>query len=567
MNQPTKETKAQRVERLKRELNPWDRLEDIRRFAREGYQSIPAEWLGTYFRWWGVYTQGDGGGAIGGQGGEGKAVPYFMVRIRIPNGFLRSEQLRSIATLTKRYARGVADLTVRQNIQLHWITIEALPEVLQELFNCGLTTMAACGDDTRNITGCPLAGLGADEICDASPLVLEADRLFIGDDQFYNLPRKFKISITGCRVWCSYPEINDVGLTAVTRTVGGTPEVGFALRVGGGLSTDPHLAEPLNAFVRWDQVSPVLKGVAQIFRDCSPLRDNRERARLKFLFLRNDWTAKSFLSELESRLGFRLDPAVPQISPSDIYRDHIGIYPQKQSGLCYVGAAVLRGRITAVQMQKAADLAERFADGELRTTNMQNLVIVNVPEQNAEPLAGELQSIGLRVEASSFWRGAIACTGSEFCKLAITETKSFTRWLVEELEERLPGFEQHLKLHVTGCPNSCGQHWIADIGIEGKKIKVNGSLVDAYYFCLGGSVGLHQAIARPVGYRCVAREVPDAVERLLNSYLGERHSGENLRQFFARHSDAELREMLAGELMEAVMRESSPGRVPHGIEG
>jgi sulfite reductase (ferredoxin) len=567
MNQPTKETKAQRVERLKRELNPWDRLEDIRRFAREGYQSIPAEWLGTYFRWWGVYTQGDGGGAIGGQGGEGKAVPYFMVRIRIPNGFLRSEQLRSIATLTKRYARGVADLTVRQNIQLHWITIEALPEVLQELFNCGLTTMAACGDDTRNITGCPLAGLGADEICDASPLVLEADRLFIGDDQFYNLPRKFKISITGCRVWCSYPEINDVGLTAVTRTVGGTPEVGFALRVGGGLSTDPHLAEPLNAFVRWDQVSPVLKGVAQIFRDCSPLRDNRERARLKFLFLRNDWTAESFLSELESRLGFRLDPAVPQISPSDIYRDHIGIYPQKQSGLCYVGAAVLRGRITAVQMQKAADLAERFADGELRTTNMQNLVIVNVPEQNAELLAGELQSIGLRVEASSFWRGAIACTGSEFCKLAITETKSFTRWLVEELEERLPGFEQHLKLHVTGCPNSCGQHWIADIGIEGKKIKVDGSLVDAYYFCLGGSVGLHQAIARPVGYRCVAREVPDAVERLLNSYLGERHSGENLRQFFARHSDAELREMLAGELMEAVMRESSPGRVPHGIEG
>ena len=567
MNQPTNETKAQRVERLKRELNPWDRLEDIRRFAREGYQSIPAEWLGTYFRWWGVYTQGDGGGAIGGQGGEGKAVPYFMVRIRIPNGFLRSEQLRSIATLTKRYARGVADLTVRQNIQLHWITIEALPEVLQELFNCGLTTMAACGDDTRNITGCPLAGLGADEICDASPLVLEADRLFIGDDQFYNLPRKFKISITGCRVWCSYPEINDVGLTAVTRTVGGTPEVGFALRVGGGLSTDPHLAEPLNAFVRWDQVSPVLKGVAQIFRDCSPLRDNRERARLKFLFLRNDWTAESFLSELESRLGFRLDPAMPQISPSDIYRDHIGIYPQKQSGLCYVGAAVLRGRITAVQMQKAADLAERFADGELRTTNMQNLVIVNVPEQNAELLAGELQSIGLRVEASSFWRGAIACTGSEFCKLAITETKSFTRWLVEELEERLPGFEQHLKLHVTGCPNSCGQHWIADIGIEGKKIKVDGSLVDAYYFCLGGSVGLHQAIARPVGYRCVAREVPDAVERLLNSYLGERHSGENLRQFFARHSDAELREMLAGELMEAVMRESSPGRVPHGIEG
>ena len=216
---------------------------------------------------------------------------------------------------------------------------------------------------------------------------------------------------------------------------------------------------------------------------------------------------------------------------------------------------MLRGRITAEQMHAAADLADRFAAGELRATNMQNLLIVNVPRLNAEDLAKELDGIGLRVGCSPFWRGTVACSGTEFCKLAITETKSFSRWLVEELEERLPGFDQHLKLHVTGCPNSCGQHWIADIGIDGKKMKVQGRLVDAYYFCLGGALGLHQATARPVGYRCLATEVPDAIERLLRQYLTVRQPGENLRQFFSRHTDTELREILAGAPVDAVTRD------------
>jgi sulfite reductase (ferredoxin) len=212
-------------------------------------------------------------------------------------------------------------------------------------------------------------------------------------------------------------------------------------------------------------------------------------------------------------------------------------------------------------------LADRFATGQLRTTGMQNLVVVNVPQTNVEALARELEAIGLRVGASPFWRGAIACSGTEFCKLAITETKGFTRWLAEEMEERLPEFDQELKLHVTGCPNSCGQHWIADIGIEGKKMKAGGRLVDAYYFCLGGAVGRNQAIARPVGYRCPASEVPDALERLLRHYLQERFWGENLRQFFSRHSEERLREFLAGEAVQAVARDSSPGRVPHGVDG
>ena len=561
-----KETKAQRVERLKRSMNPWEGIEEIRRFAREGFESIPAEWIGTYFRWWGVYTQGDGAGVTGGQNGEGRALQRFMVRIRIPNGMMSSRQLRTIADLTRRYANGIADFTVRQNIQLHWVTIESLPEVLEGLWQVGLNTTGACGDVVRNVTGCPVAGVDAGEIVDASPLVLEASKLLAGNSDFYNLPRKFKMSIAGCRSWCSYPEINDIGLTAITRTVGSKPEVGFSLRVAGGLSTEPYLGARLNAFVRWNQVIPVVRGIAELFRDSEVLREHRERARLKFLFLRHGWTAERFLDELHDRIGFKLDPAAEEHPPDDVYRDHVGIHAQTQSGLSYVGAVVLRGRVTADQMQSAADLAERYADGELRATSMQNLLVVNVPTIHADTLAKELDAIGLRAGGSSFSRGTVACSGTEFCKLAITETKSFSRWLVEELEERLPGFDQHLKLHVTGCPNSCGQHWIADVGIEGKKIKVSDRLVDAYYFCVGGALGLHQATARPVGYRCAATEVPDALERLLGRYLNEREGGENLRRFFARHSDTQLREFLAGDMVPAVAREL-PQNLPQSTGG
>jgi len=563
----TKETKAQRVERLKREKNPWEALEEIRGFARVGFPAIPPEWLGTYMRWWGVYTQGDGAGVLGGQNGEGKALPYFMVRIRVPNGILRASQVRAVADLSRRFGRGVADITVRQNFQLHWVTPEALPEVLETLERHGLTTLGACGDVVRNITGCPVAGLDSDEICDPSPLAFEASRLLAGNAEFYNLPRKFKVSLTGCRDWCSYPEINDVGLTAITRKVRGETETGFSLRVGGGLSTDPHLAVRLNAFVRWNQVVDAIRGVAELFRRATTLREHRERARLKFLFLREGWNADIFQNELENVLGFKFDPAEAELPPHDVYRDHIGIHPQKQEGLSFVGAAVLRGRVSAEQLQTAAELSEQFGSGDLRTTVMQNLLIVNVPHENAAPLAKELTNLGFPVQASPFVRGTIACSGTEFCKLAITETKGFSRWLTEELDERLPGFDQELKLHVTGCPNSCGQHWIADIGLEGKKLKVNGKLVDAYYFCLGGAVGALQSIARPVGYRCSAQEVPEAIERLLRHYRATREHGENLRRYFARHSNEELRQFLAGQQVDPVERDLPAAPAPHAVEG
>ncbi len=556
-----KETKAQKSERLKREKNPWEAFDEVRSFAREGRASVLPEWANFYFKWWGVYTQGDGVGATGGKGGEGVASDYFMLRIGIPNGIVSAAQLRVIGGLARKYARNLADITVRQAIQLHWLTIESLPEVVEALDAAGLSPKGACGDVVRNVTGCPLAGVAADELVDASPLADEISQLLKGNSEFYNLPRKFKISVTGCPSWCSHPEINDIGLTATEYN----GQIGYSLRVGGGLSKEPHLAVRLDAFVLPDQVVRVVRAVAEIFREQQGLRENRNEARLKYLFLKEGWTAESFLAELQSRLDFTLQPAVPEKVPDDIFRDHAGIHPQRTFGLSYVGASVLRGRMTGEQLEAAADLAERFGSGALRTTVSQNLLFIDIPNRKAAELAQELGKLGLHVEGSPFWRGAVACTGTEFCKLAITETKGFARWIVDELEERLPGFDQQLRLHVTGCPNSCGQHWIADIGIEGKKIKHEGKLIDAYYFCVGGAVGQHAAIARPVGYRCPATLVPEAIERLLRHYLADRQPEENLRAWFGRYSSDELRTDLAGEVLAPVERDLPTGRVPHEL--
>jgi sulfite reductase (ferredoxin) len=500
-------------------------------------------------------------GAVGGKAGEGLASDYFMMRVGIPNGIISSHQLRTIGGLTRKYARNLADITVRQNIQLHWLTIESLPEVVDALDAIRLSPKGACGDVVRNVTGCPLAGVAHDEIIDASPIALEIAQLLTANSDFYNLPRKFKISVSGCPTWCNYPEINDIALTAVKHN----GQVGFSVRVGGGLSNEPHLAVRLDAFLLPDQAVPVVRAIAELFRDQQVLRQSRDRARLKYLFLKEGWTPRDFLNELQSRLPFALLPGVPEEVPDETLRDHVGVHAQRQPGLSYVGASVLRGRLTGEHLEAAADLADKYGSGSLRATVSQNLLFIDIPNQNVHALVRDLGAIGLHVEASSFWRGSVACTGTEFCKLAITETKGFTRWLVDELEERIPQFDQQLRLHVTGCPNGCGQHWIADIGIEGKKIKHDGKLVDAYYFCLGGAVGRNSGISRPVGYRTPATLVPEAIARLLRKYLVTRQSEENLRAWFARHSNEELRAWLSGEELAPapVERDLPTGRVHH----
>ena len=560
-----KETKAQRAERLKIEKNPWDAWDEVREFARKGRDSVLPEWTGLYFKWWGIYTQGDGAGVTGGVGGEGKTTEYFMMRIGLPNGLLTAHQLHVIADLTEKYARGVADITTRQNIQLHWLTIEALPEVVDALTAIGLSPKGACGDVVRNVTGCPLAGLDGHELIDASPLAVEVAHKLTANPEFYNLPRKFKISITGCPLWCSYPEINDIGLTALKRTVNGVEEIGYSMRIGGGLSNEPHLAVRLNAFIPQDKAYDAIHAVCEIFREQDALRVSRTAARIKYLFMKHGWTAESMLAAIEAKLGYKFDAADEGPIADDVYRDHVGVRAQKQAGLSSIGATVLNGRLNPEQLRALAALSEKYGDGHLRATIMQNIVLVNIPNAQVQEVVQQVVALGLQVEPTVFYRGAIACTGTEFCKLAIAETKAFAKWLVGEMEERLPGFDQQMKLHVTGCTNSCGQSWIADIGLEGKKIKKDGVMVDAYYFCVGGAVGQHANIARQIGFRATAGECPEAIERLLRGYLATRAEGENLRGYFARTSNEELRAQLAGAVVEAVERDPAPGRVPASV--
>jgi sulfite reductase (ferredoxin) len=555
-----KETKAQKAERLKLAKNPWDAWEEVRQYSRQGRDTVPPEWAEFYFKWWGVYTQGDGLGVTGGKDGVGKSTEYFMMRIALPNGLLTSRQLRVVGQLTQKYARNLADISTRQNIQLHWLTLDGLVDVVDSLNQVGLGSKGACGDVMRNVTGCPLAGLDGHQLIDASPLAVEIARGLTGNPEYVNLPRKFKVTVSGCPLWCSYPEINDVALTAIRREVNGLEEIGYTLRVGGGLSTEPHLGERIPAFIPQDKAYAVVEAVLKIFKEQIELRENRTRARIKYLFMRHGWTPETMLEAIEAKLGYKLDPspAAEDTVPDDIYRDHIGITPQLQPGLSAVGVSVMGGRLSGDQLIQLADLAEEFGDGQLRATIMQNIILVNVPNARTRELVHRLSEMDLHVEVTPFWRGAIACTGTEFCKLAIAETKAFSKWLTSEMEDRLPGFDQQIKIHVTGCTNSCGQSWIADIGLEGKKIKKDGKMVDAFYFCVGGAVGKYANIARQIGYRAAAEDCPAAIENLLRAYLASRNPGEDLRAWFSRTDDENLRTHIAGAVVPAVEREPAP---------
>lgn len=531
------ETAIQKAERLKQEQNPWNELPRLLASFRRGAAAIDSDDLSHRLRWWGLYTQGDGAGAFG------AAAPYFMLRIRIPNGLLTAAQTETIAALADEFGRGLADVTVRQNIQLHWLEAEALPEIFERLAAVGLTSKAACGDDPRNLTGCPLAGLDATEYADASPLTLAVNQALLATGDYYNLPRKFKISITGCRDWCSNPEINDVAFTAFPRHEAGEP-VWFGLRVGGGLSNTPFLALPLPVKVAWHQVVPVACAIAGLYRDRQELRQSRAQARLKFLFLKHGWTAAQFQAELERRLGFALEPSAPDPAPVPEFRDHLGIHEQQQPGRYCVGASVPRGRLRAAQLAALAEGARRFGGGEVRLTAMQNAVIPHAAEGNVMALVGHLERWELPVRASAFRRGVMSCTGKEFCKLAVTETKAFAATLIAELEKRLPDFPVPLRVNLNGCPNSCGQHWVADVGLQGARVKTPAGPADGFDVYLGGGLGAGARLSQKTLGRVLATELPGRLAALFRHYLAGRQPEESFRDFVARAGTAALEAVL-----------------------
>lgn len=518
-------------------LNVRTRIETI--YSQRGFDSIDPADLRGRMRWWGLYTQrrpGIDGGKTAILEPHELDDEYFMLRVRIDGGRLTTEQLRVIGEISQEFARGTADLTDRQNVQYHWIRIEDVPEIWRRLEAVGLSTTEACGDTPRTILGSPVAGIAADEIIDGSSAIDEIHSRYIGTKDFSNLPRKFKTAISGSPLLDVAHEINDIAFVGVHHPEHGP---GFDLWVGGGLSTNPKLGVRLGAWVPLDDVADVWAGVIGIFRDYG-YRRLRTRARLKFLVA--DWGPEKFRQILEDEYLQRklTDGPAPEY-PEQQWRDHVGVHRQ-QDGRFYVGFAPRVGRIDGSTLSKIADLAAEHGSGRLRTTVEQKMIVLDIEEARVESLVAGLEALGFQVKPSPFRRGTMACTGIEFCKLAIVETKARGASLIDELEHRLPDFDQPLTINVNGCPNSCARIQVADIGLKGQLVTdENGEQVEGFQVHLGGSLGLEPGFGRKVrGLKVTSAALPDYVERVLRRFEEEREDDERFATWAARASEEAL---------------------------
>jgi sulfite reductase (ferredoxin) len=471
---------------------------------------------------------------------------YFMLRVRIDGGRLSVAQLRAVSEVSVKYARGTADVTDRQNVQLHWIRVEDVPAIWKILEDVGLETTEACGDAPRVILGSPVAGVAVDEVLDASPAIEEINRRFIGAKEFSNLPRKFKTAISGMQDVVH--EANDVSFVGVVHPEHGP---GFDLWVGGGLSTNPQFAKRLGAWVPMHEVAEVWAGVVGLFRDYG-YRRLRTRARMKFLVA--DWGTAKFREVLETEYLKRplIDgPAPAFVPPSE--RDHVGVHEQKD-GRYYVGFASRVGRIDGAKLGRIADLAEGVGSDRIRTTTDQKVLILDVPEDRVEGLISDLKTLDLQVRPSVFRRHTMACTGIEFCKLAIVETKSLAAETIDELEKRMPDFDTPVTINVNGCPNSCARIQVADIGLKGQLVRdAEGNQVEGFQVHLGGhfgadaesdgapGAGSEGAFGRKVrGLKVTAKELPDYVERVLRAFATDRADGESFAAWTVRATEQQL---------------------------
>ncbi|RSO07326.1 sulfite reductase [Streptomyces sp. WAC 06783] len=519
-------------------LNVRTRIETV--YAKTGFASIDPNDLRGRMRWWGLYTQrkpGIDGGKTAVLEPEELEDEYFMLRVRVDGGRLSVAQLRAIGEVSQEYARGTADITDRQNIQLHWVRIEDVPAIWRKLESVGLSTTEACGDCPRVIIGSPVAGIAADEIIDGSPAIAEIERRFIGSKEFSNLPRKFKTAISGSPVQDVVHEINDVAFVGVEHPEHGP---GFDLWVGGGLSTNPRLGERLGAWVPLAEVPDAWAGVVGIFRDYG-YRRLRNRARLKFLMA--DWGPEKFRQVLEDEyLKRKLIDGPAPAEPSSRWRDHIGVHRQKD-GRFYVGFAPRVGRVDGATLVKVAELAAAHGSDRLNTTVEQKMIILDVAEEQVEPLVAGLEALDFQVRPSPFRRGTMACTGIEFCKLAIVETKGRGAALIDELERRMPDFEEPITINLNGCPNACARIQTADIGLKGQLVlDEDGNQVEGYQVHLGGALGLQAGFGRKVrGLKVTAAELPDYVERVLTNFQEQREAGERFATWAARADEGALK--------------------------
>jgi len=489
-----------RIEAMKAEKDGLDVQEDLARFAREGWKTLGDDdkerlkWVGVFHR---------------------RPTPgHFMMRVRMPNGIVSAAQARLLGEITREAGRAsgrpIADVTTRQQIQLRWVTLENVPEVIARLEAAGLSSLQTGMDNIRGIIGCPATGLTPGELLDTAPIATAFQKIFLGNKEFTNLPRKFNVTITGCLEHCTGGETQDISLTpAVTGH-----EPGFNLAVGGKQgSGGPVFATPLDAFVRPDEAADLCAAIALVFRDHGP-RESRSKARLAFLL--EVWGAARMRAELEKRLGRSLPPAGADARLAT-HTDHVGVFRQKQAGLNYVGLKTPVGRLTGEQLLELARLAEQYGRGELRFTPLQNVLLPHVPDARLGDLTQEPLLRALPYNPSEVARGLVACTGTDFCNLALIDTKTRALALAKEFEARF-GSTRPIAVRWSGCPAGCGNHHTADIGLQGCKVKVNGKIVDGVHVFVGGRGGADARAGMRILEDLPCDQLPEVLERLVRFF-------------------------------------------------
>jgi sulfite reductase beta subunit-like hemoprotein len=507
------------VERIKRDKAPLGIRDELPALVALGYERMPEEDV-VRLQWWGLYH-------------DKPKIGTFMLRVKIPSGILSPLKLRTIGEVANRYGRGDAELTTRQCIQLHWLELGKLADVFADLEASGITSAGGCGDTVRNITGCPVSGLAADELFDATPVVDAATEEFYGNPKWANLPRKHKYSIAACADRCNAPEINCVSLVGVVHE----GREGFAVLVGGGLASVPRIARDLGVFVPKEQANEILGAVTGVWSEDLKYRLSRVKARLKFMV--DDLGAEGMLERVEAKLGrtlerFDLPPIDAQPSA------HVGVHAQRQDGLSYIGVPVQLGLTSGDQLIAVADLVESFG-GDIRLTRQQNLVVTGVPNERVDEVVAALGELGLPLETNEIWANSIACTGEPHCNFSVGETKTRLGELLTYLESTFGGEISELRLNLDGCPHACAQHWVGDLGFQATTGKdADGNRISAYDIFVRGSLGPVPEIGRSLFRRVPSERIEPAVEGLVRGWLDGRGEGETFTAFQRRLSDDEL---------------------------
>ncbi len=516
------------VERIKHEKQPFDLIDELPRLAETPYEAIDENDI-LRLQWWGLYH-------------DKPKIGHFMMRVKIPGGVLTAEQLRVIGRLSVEFGQNKGELTTRQCIQLHNIELPNLPEIFQIMKEAELTTAGACGDILRNITSCPVAGIDPHELFDTRPVIDELAAFFYGNREYSDLPRKHKWTLAACPHHCNVPEIHDIGLIGTVQD----GEVGFAITVGGGLSTAPRIAQSFGVFVRPEEAREVLQGLLDIWSNDLTYRRSRGKARFKFMV--DDHGPDGVRERLESHLGRALTPL--KEAPTPIGRtDHMGVHAQKQQGLHYIGFPVFPGLITGEQMMAVAEILAEYGN-DFRITREQNFILTGIATADVEQVIARMAALGFSLDVNPVRGHSIGCTGNPYCNFAVGETKPRLVRLIDHLEARFGEAIADLRFHLDGCPHACGQHFIGDIGFQGTTKRTDDGKIQAYDIFLRGGMGKEAAIGKPILRRVATDDLELYVERLLSLYLSERRSEETLQQFCAAKSDEEIVAVMEGALSE-----------------